>query len=184
MKNLAIDLASQPRQLTEKPATPKPGKSLRAEARRRKTDLASQPSQPKTNRFGGKPASRRNLAKRETPKVKRNRWRTLPKGQKAQNGWRARWLANRPRQNGLYPNRNSRRLTFAGKTMSNQPRNDGFSKSEKRNCFTCPTAGVTGKGGSWREKPPDAESASWGRFPESAANGPHLSGARGVRPRP
>jgi len=28
-----------------------------------------------------------------------------------------------------------------------------------------PTAGVTGKGGTWREKPPDAESAVWGRFP-------------------
>jgi len=42
------------------------------------------------------------------------------------------------------------------------------------------TAGVTGKGGTWRKKPPDAESASWGRFPESAGNAPHLSGARGV----
>ncbi len=42
------------------------------------------------------------------------------------------------------------------------------------------TAGVTGKGGIWRTKPPDAESAVWGRFPASAANGPHLSGARGV----
>ena len=42
------------------------------------------------------------------------------------------------------------------------------------------TAGVTGKRGMWRKKPPDAESAVWGRFPESAANGPHLSGARGV----
>jgi hypothetical protein len=44
----------------------------------------------------------------------------------------------------------------------------------------CLTAGVTGKGGMWRTKPPDAESASWGRFPESAAERPHLSGARGV----
>jgi len=35
----------------------------------------------------------------------------------------------------------------------------------------------TGKGGIWREKPSDAESASWGRFLASAANGPHLSGA-------
>jgi hypothetical protein len=26
-----------------------------------------------------------------------------------------------------------------------------------------PTAGVTGKRGMWRTKPPDAESASWGR---------------------
>ena len=32
----------------------------------------------------------------------------------------------------------------------------------------------------WRTKPPDAEAAAWGRDPESAANGPHLSGARGV----
>ena len=43
-----------------------------------------------------------------------------------------------------------------------------------------PTAGVTGKGGIWRRKPPDAESAVWGRFPESAGERPHLSGARGV----
>jgi len=43
-----------------------------------------------------------------------------------------------------------------------------------------PTAGVTGKGGIWRRKPPDAESASWGRFPESVGECPHLSGARGV----
>jgi len=43
-----------------------------------------------------------------------------------------------------------------------------------------PTAGVTGKGGNWRIKPPDAESAVWSRFPESAAERPHLSGARGV----
>ncbi len=45
-----------------------------------------------------------------------------------------------------------------------------------------PTAGVTGKRGMWRIKPPDAESAAWGQNPESAANGPHLSGARGVGP--
>ena len=50
----------------------------------------------------------------------------------------------------------------------------------------------TGKGGIWRETPPDAESAAcpasfagrtwrgWSRFPESAAERPHLSGARGV----
>ncbi len=38
----------------------------------------------------------------------------------------------------------------------------------------------TGKGGMWREKLPDAESASWGRFPESVGESPHLSGARGV----
>jgi len=31
-----------------------------------------------------------------------------------------------------------------------------------------PTVCVTGKGGIWRTKPPDAESASWGRDPESA----------------
>jgi hypothetical protein len=43
-----------------------------------------------------------------------------------------------------------------------------------------PTVGVTGKGGMWQKKPPDAESASWGRFPESAGKAPHLSGARGV----
>jgi hypothetical protein len=43
-----------------------------------------------------------------------------------------------------------------------------------------PTAGVTGKRGVWREKPPDAESAVWGRFLESAGKAPHLSGARGV----
>jgi hypothetical protein len=36
---------------------------------------------------------------------------------------------------------------------------------------------LPGKGGIWREKPPDAESASWGRFPESAGIRPHLSGA-------
>jgi len=42
------------------------------------------------------------------------------------------------------------------------------------------TAGVTGKRGNWRTKPPDAESAVWGRFPESAGKRPHLSGARGV----
>jgi len=45
-----------------------------------------------------------------------------------------------------------------------------------------PTAGVTGKGGIWRKKPPDAESAVWGRFPESVGECPHLSGARGVGP--
>jgi hypothetical protein len=45
---------------------------------------------------------------------------------------------------------------------------------------TVSTAGVTGKRGSWREKPPDAESASWGRLLESVAERPHLSGARGV----
>ena len=45
-----------------------------------------------------------------------------------------------------------------------------------------PTAGFTGKSGIWRTKPPDAESAAWGRFPESAAERPHLSGARGVGP--
>ena len=52
-----------------------------------------------------------------------------------------------------------------------------------------PTAGVTGKRGTWREKPPDAESApaphalcgGWGLIPESVGKGPHLSGARGVR---
>jgi hypothetical protein len=42
------------------------------------------------------------------------------------------------------------------------------------------TAGVTGKGGNWRQKPPDAESAVGAAFPESAAECPHLSGARGV----
>jgi hypothetical protein len=43
-----------------------------------------------------------------------------------------------------------------------------------------PTAGVTGKGGIWREKLPDAESAVWGRDFESVGDSPHLSGARGV----
>jgi hypothetical protein len=43
-----------------------------------------------------------------------------------------------------------------------------------------PTAGVTGKRGIWRKKPPDAESAAWGRSPESVGECPHLSGARGV----
>ena len=43
-----------------------------------------------------------------------------------------------------------------------------------------PTAGVTGKRGKWRIKPPDAESAVGARIPESAAERPHLSGARGV----
>ena len=33
-----------------------------------------------------------------------------------------------------------------------------------------PTAGVTGKGGIWRRKPPDAESAAWDRLPESAGS--------------
>jgi hypothetical protein len=42
------------------------------------------------------------------------------------------------------------------------------------------TAGVTGKGGNWRTKLPDAESAVWGRYPESVGECPHLSGARGV----
>ena len=46
--------------------------------------------------------------------------------------------------------------------------------------MNCPTAGVTGKGGIWRTKPPDAESASWSRFSASAGKAPHLSGARGV----
>jgi len=46
--------------------------------------------------------------------------------------------------------------------------------------MNCPTAGVTGKGGNWRTKPPDAESAVWGRDPESVGERPHLSGARGV----
>jgi hypothetical protein len=43
-----------------------------------------------------------------------------------------------------------------------------------------PTAGVTGKGGKWREKLPDTESAFWGRFSESVGECPHLSDARGV----
>jgi hypothetical protein len=43
-----------------------------------------------------------------------------------------------------------------------------------------PTAGVTGKCGNWRTEPPDAESAVWGRSPESVGESPHLSGARGV----
>src|SRR5512136_1485929 len=42
------------------------------------------------------------------------------------------------------------------------------------------TAGVTGKRGIWRTKPPDAESAVGGRIPESAGKAPHLSAARGV----
>jgi hypothetical protein len=37
----------------------------------------------------------------------------------------------------------------------------------------CPTAGVTGKGGNWRTKPPDAESAVWGQNPESVGESPH-----------
>ena len=49
-------------------------------------------------------------------------------------------------------------------------------------CRCRPTAGVTGKGGTWRRKPPDAESASWGCFLESVGERPHLSGARGVGP--
>jgi len=48
---------------------------------------------------------------------------------------------------------------------------------KQKNCLT---AGVTVKGGIWRTKPPDAESAVWGRFLESAGKTPHLSGARGV----
>jgi hypothetical protein len=32
------------------------------------------------------------------------------------------------------------------------------------------TAGVTGKGGNWRRKPPDAESAVGARIPESAGS--------------
>ena len=43
-----------------------------------------------------------------------------------------------------------------------------------------PTAGVTGKGGIWRTKPPDAESAVGAADPESVGERPHLSGARGV----
>jgi len=31
-----------------------------------------------------------------------------------------------------------------------------------------------------REKPLNAESAVWGRFPDSVGESPHLSGARGV----
>ena len=42
------------------------------------------------------------------------------------------------------------------------------------------TAGVTGKGGIWRAKPPDAESAVGNVFSESVGESPHLSGARGV----
>jgi hypothetical protein len=38
-------------------------------------------------------------------------------------------------------------------------------------------------GGAWRKKPPDAKSAFWSRYPESAGKAPHLSGARGVGPR-
>jgi hypothetical protein len=48
-----------------------------------------------------------------------------------------------------------------------------------------PNGRRTGKGGSWRTKPPDAESAAcpagswrgWGRFPESVGECPHLSDA-------
>jgi hypothetical protein len=35
----------------------------------------------------------------------------------------------------------------------------------------------TGKGGNWLIKPPDAKSASWGRYPESATERPQLSSA-------
>jgi hypothetical protein len=42
-------------------------------------------------------------------------------------------------------------------------------------------ANATGKDGIWLTKPPGAESADWGRLPESAGKAPHLSGARGVR---
>jgi len=39
----------------------------------------------------------------------------------------------------------------------------GLSPCKKRQALLgAPTAGVTGKGGNWREKPPDAESAVWG----------------------
>jgi len=59
----------------------------------------------------------------------------------------------------------------------------GPSPCEKRQAsLGAPTAGVTGKGGTWRTKPPDAESAVWGRFPARAGNAPHLSSARGVGP--
>jgi len=37
-----------------------------------------------------------------------------------------------------------------------------------------PTAGVTGKGEPWRISSPDAESAVWDRFPESAGLYPHF----------
>ena len=43
-----------------------------------------------------------------------------------------------------------------------------------------PTAGVTGKGGMWRTKPPDAESAVGGQNPESVGECPLVSGAHGV----
>jgi hypothetical protein len=43
-----------------------------------------------------------------------------------------------------------------------------------------PTAGVTGKGENWREKPPDAEFVVGAESSESAGIRPHLSGARGV----
>jgi hypothetical protein len=45
-----------------------------------------------------------------------------------------------------------------------------------------PAAGFTGKGGIWQKKTPDAESAVWGRNPESAAKRPFLSGACGFSP--
>ena len=37
-------------------------------------------------------------------------------------------------------------------------------------CAVRPTAGVTGKGGIWREKPPDAEPAVGARIPKVWAN--------------
>jgi len=40
-----------------------------------------------------------------------------------------------------------------------------------------PKASVIGKGGTWRTKSPDAESAFWGHCPESVGESPHLSGA-------
>jgi len=44
-----------------------------------------------------------------------------------------------------------------------------------------PTTSFTGKGGHLADKkPPDAKSAAWGRFPESAGNTPHLSDAHNV----
>jgi len=42
------------------------------------------------------------------------------------------------------------------------------------------TAGVTGKGGSWRRRPPGAESAVGAESLASVGERPHLSGARGV----
>lgn len=45
-------------------------------------------------------------------------------------------------------------------------------------CFTrnCPTAGVISKGGIWRRKHLDAESASWCCFSKGAAKASHLLG--------